>query len=353
MAVLNKDTSIGDINDVYDRLSSISPSGGGGLSVEVYNCVAGDNSAALNSWLSQLDTSVHKVYINQNNQLPSFDSGIDIPVNITDIDFGNITITKYIGNRGIFKSLVTNQNINLTIRNLYIDAIEDSSTSGASIFSFNATAVNSTRITVNFVNCSLTGEGIPLTYSAGQMCFVTANLYNCYVSYPDTGFYMLSGNYQDTSTFGIYRSYIKSNGNFMPSIYGGSVNILDSYISPVAGTVRSFSLASGSINIVGSYIYNFQIHASLDQVNSIAFFKDSVFITNSGTCLEISSSSTVSNIRAIFINNKIMNETGADVAILTNFFGDRTIMYNDTDINSNGSTHYLIPYVEYLYRPKF
>lgn len=31
MAILNKNTSIGDINDVYDRLSSISPSGGGGI----------------------------------------------------------------------------------------------------------------------------------------------------------------------------------------------------------------------------------------------------------------------------------------------------------------------------------
>lgn len=29
MAILNKDTSIGDISDVYDRLNSISTTGGG------------------------------------------------------------------------------------------------------------------------------------------------------------------------------------------------------------------------------------------------------------------------------------------------------------------------------------
>ena len=31
MAILNKDTSVGDITDVYDRLSSISTTGGGVL----------------------------------------------------------------------------------------------------------------------------------------------------------------------------------------------------------------------------------------------------------------------------------------------------------------------------------
>lgn len=326
----------------------------GGVSVEIYNCVAGDNSAALNSWLSQLGTSVHSVYINSNEQSVTFNSGIDIPVNITDIDFGGITIGKYIGSRGILKSMVTNQNINLTIRNFHVNASEDSSTSGASIFSFNATVANSTRITVNFVNCSFTGEGIPLTYSAGQMCFVTANLYNCYISYPDSGFMILSGHHQDSSGYGIYNSYIKSNGEFMPVIYGGgSVDIINSYLYPVTSSSNRVNIDTSSINIIGSYIYDVQFFIYVHPANSTALFKDSVFISKKGQCLTVSSLESEEGIRAIFINNKILNASGSDVAVLSNFAGTRTIMYNDTEINAVTSTDYSIPYVEYLYRPKF
>lgn len=335
MAILNKNTSIGDIDNVYDRLKSITPWGGGITPIDsnklyVYDCIDGDNSSAIYQFVNNMSGTGNTLIINADpTQTITFNSGIDC--------FDN-TVTTIIFNTPEIK-------YNMTSNMGFISCSESTRIKNLHLI------INTTG---NPANMNIFNNHYYENSSGTYACYLT--LIDCYISgdvdYNILGYENMVNDKTKTLTLSLTNSYCYTAGSaskMMHNIYVDGLNFGYMYNSVLYGFDSIVELETHALHIANSYLISREQgavvfhHSDTDLANDIihtitnSFIYGGVWISSpySGTA----SANEAPNLyvkNSVIINDKQSQAPAIDVIGINCYAFNSTFVYGN---NSDDITH--------------
>ena len=290
MAILNKDTSIGDITDVYDKLNSID-GGGGGISkyyllygiepdviIDISHLVNTnqDCAAYIQTELNKLGSNIKTVCIYEN--VPNitytetslyFTTQITIPLTITSIIFDTHEIQ---GN-----SNQNNKNflvISGTTLNIYGLTYDSYNTYDGYSTILSNTATSGSK-NISFYKCRLEGNWTKIIANPNNSnVSLSINLYNTYLNYPSNPCILLDGTYNSNSTINIKSCTFIDTQTFNTDTIN-RIAIYDSCINYYSGGELT---NANTITVDNSAIQSYEDHETMIELLSST---NKLYLTNS------------------------------------------------------------------------